>query len=79
MANTKKLPKDFWDTIEKHLPGYYSRQDVADNIALDVKNILSPCDKECAKELGRSNRKLYAEACAAAAQLSTKPRGGLTP
>lgn len=26
--STNKLPEDFWDTIEKHLPGYYHRDDV---------------------------------------------------
>lgn len=70
----KKLPQDFWDVVEKHLPGYYHQQDVGDNNALsafldgstdEVPPILREVKNK--KAVGKtileaSNYALYAEA-----------------
>lgn len=62
------LPKNFWDVIENHLPNYSSRDDVAESNDLDAKKdncgVLTTVE---ARRLESLNRKLYKEACRAAA------------
>jgi hypothetical protein len=70
---TKTLPKNFWDTVEKYLPNYHSRQDVADNNDLVTKSHAYLGDKRTLNQLDKSNRKLYEEAL-----MAKKESKGLT-
>jgi hypothetical protein len=78
---TKKapLPKNFWDIVEKYLPNYYSRQDVADNNDLVTKSHAYLGDKRTLSQLDKSNRKLYEEALMAKNGTTNAPKKTKAP